>query len=300
MILRGCTMNTKFTVQTDKKTKLILESNLIYSMWKIGVARGGADVPFEVRTAFVGQGAEIEIKCEGDDYGKIEKVKDKIYNNRYNGSIHIPEDIKPGESVWFTVKLSKLGLKGESNVIPAAPPVVLKKMEWDRKEVCRDDEVKISVEFESGVEDGDEATIIIYEHLQDDINLPVITIPTEIKNRKINLIWKFNYQDEVNTIPTEEEKQKYNKHYLRPQFFFIVVIDGVKIGLGKESGLMQFKDTVEFVLRDEHGTPLPNTEVIITLADGTEQKITTDENGIVKLTDIPPGPYNKPSITTNI
>jgi hypothetical protein len=43
-------------------------------------------------------------------------------------------------------------LKEESDTaIPAAPPIIAKKMEWNRSEVRRGEEVKINAQFE-GIE----------------------------------------------------------------------------------------------------------------------------------------------------
>lgn len=139
-------MEYKFTKASDEEHKIKIDSNLLYAVWKSGCARGGADADFEVRTSFVGQGADIEITGKGDDYGKIKKIKDKIHNNRYNGKMPIPNDITPGDNVWFEVKLSKQSLKGKSNAIPGMPEPVLTKIQWDKKEARRGDIVKLQAD----------------------------------------------------------------------------------------------------------------------------------------------------------
>ena len=89
-----------------------------------------------------------------------DKIKDKIYNNRYKGSVEIPEDIKPGEDVWFEVKLSKQGLKGESNTIPGMPQPLLVKMQWDKQEARRGDILKLQAEFEQIEEEASTSELV--------------------------------------------------------------------------------------------------------------------------------------------
>ena len=281
-------MQTKFTVSTDEEHKIKIESNLLYAVWKSGCARGGAEADFEVRTSFVGQGADIEIIGKGDDYGKIKKIKDKIYNNRYNGKMSIPKDIKPGEDVWFEVKLSKQGLKGKSNGIPGMPEPVLTKIQWDKKEARRGDIVKLQAELEQ-VADDTEAFVIIYEYDRDGSHDKIVTIPTTIKNRKIDLQWEYEYHEDVDEIPTDEEMKKYGKKYNPPEYFFVIDIDGVKLGEKQESGLLEFKDWVEIELTDPQGNPIAEHKYEIELPNGEVKKGTLDKNGKARLENIDPG-----------
>lgn len=231
-------MPTTFNKSTDQEHKEKVDSNLIYALWKSGCARGGAEADFEIRTSFVGQGAKIEITVKGDDYGKIEKIKDKIYNNRFNSSVEIPEDIKPGEDVWFEVKLSKQSLKGESNAIPGMPQPLLVKMQWDKKEARRGDILRLQAEFEQIEEEAD-ATVIIMEYDQDGNHDKIATIPTTIMNRKLDLQWEYEYHEDTDEIATDEELQKYGNSYNPPEYFFVVVIDGAKFGEEQESGILE-------------------------------------------------------------
>ena len=283
-------MEYTFTKATDEEHKIKVESNLLYAIWLGGRARGGAEVKFEVRTSFVGQGAKIEAVVKGSDYGKIEKISDTIFNNRYNGKVAIPEDVKPGEDIWFEVKLPKNKLKGKSNSIPAYPQPELVKMQWGQKEARRGDVVKIQAEFE-GVADETEVFVIIKEYDQDGSHDKIVTIPTTITNRKIDLDWEYEYHEDVDEIPTDEEKKKYGKKYNPPEYFFIVDIDGYKLGKEQESGLLEFKDWVELELIDEEGNQKPNEEYIIHLPDGTQKKGNLDSKGYAKVKDIPPGKF---------
>ena len=283
-------MEYEFTKATDEEHKIKIDSNLLYAVWKSGCARGGAEADFEVRTSFVGQGADIEITGKGDDYGKIKKIKDKIYNNRYNGRMPIPKDITPGDNVWFEVKLSKQGLKGKSNTIPGMPEPVLTKIQWDKKEARRGDIVKLQAELEQ-VADNTEAFVIIYEYDRDGNHDKVATIPTTVKNRKIGLQWEYEYHEDVDEVPTDEEMKKYGKKYNPPEYFFVIDIDGYKLGGKQESGLLEFKDWIEIIPEDDAGNRFPDMEFKIIAPDGSELTEKTDEKGKIILKDIKPGRY---------
>lgn len=281
-------MNQTYTKQTDKSHIVKLDSALIYALWKCGSARGGAKAGLEVRTSFVGEGAAIEITVKGDDYGKITKHKDKIYGNRYYGEVDIPKKIKPGESVWFEVKLSRQGIKGESNVIPAGPPIELRRMQWDKKEARRGDVLKLTAELE-GVEEGAEATVIIYEYDRDGHHDRIVSIPTQVKSRKVELDWEYRYEENVEEIPTDVELKKYGKSYNPPEYFFVVVIDGQRIGEKQESGLLEFKDTMRIRMEDAYGNPCKARKFTVRFADGSSRDVQTGDDGVVLVEKVPPG-----------
>lgn len=283
-------MKTDYTAETDEAHKIKVDSQIIYAVWKSRVARGSSEAELEVRTSFVGEGAQIEVVAEGDDYGKLTKIKGKVFRNRFLGKVPIPSKVKPGEGIWCTVKLPKHGLKTKSNSIPAAPPIELVRMQWSQQEVKRGDAVTIQAEIE-GAADGTEAFVIIYEYDQDGNHDKVVTIPTEVKNRKINLSWEYEYHDNTLSIASEKEIQEYNKkkHYTHPDHFFTLRIDGVDLGKEQESGLMRFKDWLDFTLLDEDGSPFANEDYTLLLADGSDRKGTLDENGHGREEELPPG-----------
>ncbi len=283
-------MEYKFNVSTDEEHKIKVNSNLIYAQWNSKTAYGESEAKFEIRTSFVGQGAKIKITVQGDDYGKIKKIKDKIYNNRYIGAVEIPKDIKHGENVWFEVKLSKQKLKGKSNSIPAAPKPELVKMSWDKKEARRGDVLKLKAEFER-VENDTDVFVLIYEYDQDGNHDKITTIPTTIKNRKVELLWEYEYHEDTDEIPSEEELQKYGKHYNPPEYFFVVAIDGLRFGQKQESGLLEFKDFIELELLSLNNEPEEEVEYTVILPDGSEKKGKLDNKGRARIEDVSPGNY---------
>jgi hypothetical protein len=278
-----------FTKPTDTAHKVQLQSHLIYSLWTYKRAHAGQDTGLEVKTSLVGNGAKIKITCKNESGKKLEKTEGVIFNNKFDGKILIPDKVKPGDMIFFEVELPKHGLKGESNSIPACPAIKVTKLQWDRKEVKRKDVVTLTCQFQSGVEDDDEATVIIYEHNPNSCDLKVVSIPTVIKGNKIEMLWEFDYQDDTTQIPTDEEMKPFRKNYVNPQFYFVVVVDGVHIGDNQESGMLKFKDKTDIKLVAWPDHPLVNTDFTLALPDGTQISGRTDSEGGAMVENIPPG-----------
>jgi len=280
-----------FTKSSDASHKIQLESHLIYAIWSHKQAHAGQVAELEVRTSFVGNGAQIKITCYTDNGKKLDKIDGTVYNNRFDGSIVIPDKVKSDDMIYFEAELPKHKLKGESNTIPVRPAIKVSNFQWDRQEVKREETVTLTCQFESGVTDDDDARVIIYEHNPNSCDFPVVSIPTKIKDNKVEMQWEFNYQDPTKEIPTDSEMQKYQKKYVNPEFFFVVVVDGVRMGIKQESGLMKFKDWVEILLVDSKDRPIADHDFTVTFADGTQGSGTTDGFGKATIKNCCAGPY---------
>lgn len=243
---------------------------------------------FEVMTHFVGNGSEIQIKVEDKRGKKIEKIKGKVYGDYFAGSVIVPKKAK--EELSFTAKLPKHGLEMKSDTLKVILPIKVTNMKWGQKEARREDLVKLSADIE-GVPDETEVMIHIYEHDQDSAHDFITKFPYRVKNKKIEAEWEYEYHEDTDEIPSDEEMQKYGKSYNPPEYFWAVDIYGKRFGKKQESGLLEFKDWVQIEVYDALGDDLPEADYRITLADGTEKKAHLDENGIIEIDNLPPGPY---------
>ena len=282
-------METTYTLSTEKENRITVESQLVYCLWNQGRAYAGLEAKFEVKTILVGSGAKVRITGRTIKGKKIGKVEGVILNNRVRGNILIPESLSPKDSVYLEVSLPKHGLSGESNIIPVRPVITVSSMRWNKQQVERGEEVMLSCEFTSGVEDGDEVTVAVYEYSLGGYHDLLVTIPTIVKNNRVELNWQFFYQEDTESIPTEDELRKYGKSYRPPEFFFTVIVDNLSIGCNQESGLLEFSDSIELHYCDEEGAAVPGTSYTLTCADGSTRKGTLDDNGCAVINGIPPG-----------
>jgi len=278
----------KHNKSTDSENEIKLTSSLVYASWRKGSATAGCPAEVEVGTSFVGSGAKIKITGKSVKGKKLGKISSKINGNLFIGKFDIPEDIEPGDKIYFEVDLSKNGLKGKSNSIKVFPKPDVTNMSWSAKKAKSGEIVTLSADVDR-VADGAEAKILIYEYDNDSAHDLITELPAKIENKKISVDWEFEYREDTDDILTEDEMKEYGGSYNPPEYFFVVDINGFKTGDNQESELLTFKDYLELKLVDDDDNPIPEVDYKITLPDGTNKEGKLDENGEAKLEDIPPG-----------
>lgn len=281
-------MQTRFTKSTDSKHKVTLESKLIYAVWKASEAPKGQKIWYDFGTAFVGEGAPATIRLKKGDGSTLKTVEEEVRRNRVCKLIQIPGDLELNELVYFEVELSKQGLKGESNRIPVAPPIVVEDMQWSAEEARRGDVLTLSANVRN-VDDETPAFITVCEYDEDGAHDRITTIETKVKDKKIKLLWEYEYHEDTDEIPTQEELERYGRSYNPPEYFFIVEIGAQRFGEEQESGLLRFKDFIEIQANEPDGSAIADEDVKVTLPDGSEKEGKTDANGYCKIEGIPPG-----------
>lgn len=277
-------MSTPYTKPSGQAHKIKVQSNLIYALWNCGIAHADTEAPFIVKTSLVGEGAEIKVKLKDEKGKTLEKMNNKIHGNCYRGTIAIPENVRMDAMLYLEVELPKNGLNGESNQIPAGPAIKAKSMKWSQTEVKRGDMVKMLAEF-IDLPDKTEATVQVYEYDQAGNHDPVVAIPTEINENKLEVQWEYQYHDDTIQIPTQSELQPYKKNYQQPQYFFVVEIEGALLGTKQESGLMKFNDWVEYEV-NQVAFPF---DCEIEFADGTKIEKKGVNTSVVRFENVKPG-----------
>ncbi|NMC43352.1 MAG: hypothetical protein GYA46_05480 [candidate division Zixibacteria bacterium] len=283
-------MDLKYSKATDSAHTVKLTSSLIYAAWKSGAAPIGQAAPLEVVTAFVGQGASIKITGKSDAGKSLGSASGKIFNNVYVGELTIPDSVKIGDTVYFEVDLSANGVKGESNHIPAVPPVEVTNMKWSASEARRGDILTLSATVK-GVPDKTEVTVRILEYDADGGHDITAELPAIVDKNKLEVKWEYTYFEDVDDIATQEEMQKYGKAYNPPEYFFVVEVYGQKHGLKQESKLLLFKDYVDIVLTNQRNQPIPDQDYVLYLPDGSQRKGKLDKEGRAVEKNVPPGDY---------
>ncbi len=161
-------------------------------------------------------------------------------------------------------------------------------MKWST-DIARSGEIVELTADVKEVEDGTEAAVTICEYDSDGAHDKITEIPTIINDYKLKIAWEFEYHEDTDEIPTDEELKEYGGKYNPPEYFFVIDINGLKFGEDQESGLLKFKDFIEIELHDPTGKSIPNEEYTLILPDGTEREGQLDSNGHAFENDIPPG-----------
>lgn len=267
--------------KTNKKTEIELESDINRIVWTAGTACPGGKVGLEIETQFVGVNSEIAIEITDKSGKKFDTIKKKIYGNKLWLEITVPEKAK--DELYAEVKLSKHGISKKSRGLYLFPSVEIKNLKWDKQEAKRGDILKLTADIK-GLADGNEAEIQIWEHDSDLAHDLVTKFPIKIRNQKIEADWEFQYIDDTDDIPTQEENEN---GYQWPEYFFRVIC----AGKSADSGLLKFKDWVEIEWIYPDGSKAANKNFKLLLADGTQKTESFNDQGIYRLEDTSPGPF---------
>ncbi len=278
----------KYDKGTDEEHEVKLESSLVSAGWDNTGAFAGGTAGYYIKTAFVGEGAPIKVTGKSTKGKKLGKIKSEVRGNSFVGKFEIPDDIELGDEICFEFKLSKNGIDGESETIPVFPAPILKKMKWSQEEARRGEVLTLTAEFDK-IDDNTDAMLTIYEYDEDKAHDKITEMDVKIEGKKIEIEWEYEYHEDTDEIPNDEEKKKYGGSYNPPEYFFTVKIGDFELGKKQESGLLKFKDWVELVLNDNLGRPVPDEDYVLTLPDGTEKKGKLDKNGLAVEQGIPPG-----------
>lgn len=266
---------------TDEIKEIELPSAIQQVLWTQQRMAAGARASLEIFTQYVGNNSDLEIELSDQAGNKHGTVKGKISANRAVIEIIIPE--KAEQILYAEVKLPKHSLQMKSNPLLVSPPIEITNVKWDKTEARRGDILKLTADVK-GAQEGSEADTEIWEHDADGVHDLITKFVSIIKDNKIEANWEFEYHEDTDDIPTNEETEK---GYNPPEYFFRVAINGVFA----DSELLEFKDWIEIVLKDNEGKIFADEDYILYLPDGTEKKGTLDSKGYAKVEDVPPGKY---------
>ncbi len=266
---------------TDKVERVELPSAIQRVLWSERQGAPGGDVGLEVLTQFVGNNSEMKIELQCHSGKTLETIKKKIASNRFWSKIKIPDDAK--DALYAMVKLPKHNLEKKSNLLIVLPPTKITNLKWDKEEARRGDVLKLTADIE-GPPDGTKADVEIWEHDEDEVHDLITKLETEVKSGKIELDWEYEYHEDTDEIPTEDElEQGYNP----PEYFFRVIVGGIS----EDSGLLLFKDWIEIDLLSESGARIPDAKYVVKMADNSEIEGKLDNFGRARVEGVVPGPY---------
>lgn len=272
---------TEYKEKTDKTHQIKLESSIEQVLWTRTAAAPKGKVGIEVFTQFVGNNSEISIKISDKSGKTFETIKAKMSGNHFWKQITVPENAK--EELYAKVKLPKHSLEQKSNPLIVIPPIEITNAKWDKQEARRGDILKLTADVR-GAQEGTEAEIQIWEHDADEAHDLITKFPVLIKNQKVEADWEFEYHEDTDDIPTEEESEN---GYNPPEYFFKVKVQGVEA----KSELLEFKDWIEIGLVDEFGNPIAKEKFKLIFPDGIEREGNLNEEGFARIEDVPPGKF---------
>ncbi len=266
---------------SDQTKKIELSSSIQQVLWTRSCTAAGTKVGIEVFTQFIGNNSEIKIEISDKSGKKFDMINKKMSGNKFWTEITVPEKAK--DELYAEVKLPKHGLNKKSNCMYVYPPVEIKNLKWDKKEAPRGDVLKITADV-LNVYEGTEAEIQIWEHDADGAHDLITKFPATVKNKKIEAEWEYEYYEDTDDIPTEEEAER---GYNPPEYFIRIIIAGV----AEDSELLEFKDWIDIEWIEDYEKPAKNKNFKLITADGNERSGSFNDDGNIRFEDVPPGPF---------
>lgn len=270
---------SEYERQTDQVHEIKLPSAISQAMWDRPMAWVKKKVGILVYTHFVGNGSDIRITIRNKSGRRLDRIEGKVYSNRFRETWTVSDKAK--EAVYFEAELRQHGLKEKSEEMEIIPPIEITNAKWNQPEARRGDILKLTADVKN-VPDGAEALIEIYEHDTDGAHDFITKFPVLVENKKVEAEWEYEYHEDTDDIPTEEETEK---GYSPPEYFFKVIIYGQEA----KSGLLEFKDWVEIELINGAGDPEPDVDYILHLPDGSQRQGKLNSDGYAREEDVPPG-----------
>lgn len=238
-------------------------------------------VGLEVFTHYVGDNAEMKIKLTDQPGNAFGTFTNKIHGNRFKVDVRVPAEAE--QALYAAVELPQHGLAKTSNRLPLLPWIDVVNARWSQPEARRGDILTLTADVK-GAPNGTEARITIFEHAPDGAHDLVTELLTLVEQEKVEVDWEFNFQGEVEDIPSHDEVEE---GYQAPQFFFRVNVGGKTA----DSDLLTFIDFIEILVVDHEDVPLGELDFVVMFADCTEHQGTLDENGFARIEDVPPGTF---------
>jgi len=280
---------TEYQKSTDLIHQIPMGSKIVHAFWIDRVVCVADKADLEVWTHFVGTGSDIEITAVDKNNKTAGSIKGKVYADFFAGSITVPE--KAAEELTFTANLPKHNLELKSGPCRVIPQISITNLKWGQKEARRGDVVKLTADAQNIV-DGTEVMLLIYEFDRDDAHDFITKFPCRVQNAKITAEWEYEYHEDTDEIPTDEQMQKSGRTYNPPEYFWVVDLHGKRFGEKQESGLLGFKDWIEIKLMDVNGDAVANVDYKLHLPDGSVRDGQLNNRGTAMEKDVPPGKYH--------
>jgi uncharacterized Zn-binding protein involved in type VI secretion len=152
---------------------------------------------------------------------------------------------------------------------------------WSKNNPEVGEKVKLTAET-IGFENGTKGVFQVFKR---DINKPDIlhvTIETLVQGDKIEGEWEYIVRQ---GSLEEESLKRQDEPYSAPEFYFVAGVENCE----SRSGLLTYRDWIEFTFKDEQGNSLANKKYKLYLASGETREGKLDSSGHAKVKDIPPG-----------
>jgi len=276
-----------FQGQTDQVLRIQVQSLLASVSWLSDrVAAGGLAVA-EIMTAYVGNGAPIQLKVMDEKGATIASANGTVQSNLHRSQIPIPADCR-AKSLVLEIELPKHSLKGKSGLLAVVPALRFTDLKWTDKDggalkAIVPDQVVTCEAKVAGLAEGDMVLVTVFQKREHGKTV-LLSADAAVKQERVKLPWNHGDTPGVEKIVIQKDLNREGGHYHAPEYLFTVSA----LGLSAESEAIAHQTWIEYDFGPNPDAGQTRT-ARFELADGVQQEESVPENGLVRLTQVHPG-----------
>lgn len=282
----------KSSGQTGELLQIKVPSQILSATWGEGKVAAGGEVVLEVQTHLVADGSPIKIEIKTVGGKTVSTTDGKVYADIHKRRIKVPSDTQ--EDLVYQAKLPEHKVDKVSNRLVVIPGLSITDTKWmdpDGKELkaLPDGKPAQATAKIQGRPDGAECQVSVVLTETDGSESVIQKSRLKIKDKSLALKLKWMYGDRSRSVPPKPERDRHAEKYKEPTVHLKVVCDGV-MALGPRIPVTQ-----EMVLMYQSGEgiagPFEGKKVSVTAPDGEKKEFTIPSDGVVKVGETKPGPY---------
>lgn len=276
-----------FQGQTDQVLRIQVQSVLASVSWLSDRVAAGGWAVAEIRTAYVGDGAPIQLKILGEDGATIASVTGTVQSNLHRSQINIPADCQ-AKTLVLEVELPKHSLKGKSGLLAVVPTPNFTELKWTDKEgqvlsAIETDQVVACEAKVAHLNEGDPVLVTVFQKREHGRTL-LLSADAPVKQGRVKLPWNHGDTPGVEKIAIQKDLNCEGGHYHAPEYLFTVSALGVSV----ESEAIAHQTWIEYDFGPNPDAGRTRT-ALFELADGVQQEESVPEDGLLRLTQVLPG-----------
>ena len=258
------------------------------------ILKAGGKIIFDAKNGVSNIGASIDVDPDGSGPGSSPSVvsEQKAASADVRAGARAESGTKnaagtDGAGGTETGKSSPESTGTDDKVNDGEPQFCRPMWKKDGKEVSDanvNDDVNLVCNVKN-IDDGETVNITIYEYDDDGEHDHINDMTAEVIDGKIEIPWVVEYHADNDDSDSEEEIEQYG--YTLPEYFFIAEYMGVE---SDQSNVLNVGAFVYCRLYNEEDNEiLANMDCILHLPDGTTRNCTSDDQGYVRLENLPHG-----------
>ena len=265
----------KFQGETGKVLKIKLPSAIEKSSWGANEVAVGGRVMLEVRTVWVSDGSDIQIKVRDAQGNLIEVLKGNIYYNCFRTQYFVAKANTTG-GMFFEAEMEAHKLKATSHKIKVLPKIEWSQIKWmDQNkniltEIAEGQLAHLSATVQS-LKDGTEGYFEIFFRKSETAVISISIIKCMVKDSKLAIQWKPWLPGTAVEIASQTMLDKVGEKYFQPEYYFEANCMG---SFGKSENV-KLTSSVAFNFDGHQG------ETSMTLPDGSKQQKNVSNEGML-------------------